>query len=193
MLNRSCQTSRHPLSDRGADLYETPAVAIEALLRVEQLPHRIWEPACGPGAIVRVLRAAGYLVHASDLLDYGCPGSEAGVDFLLERQAPSGVECVVTNPPFRLAEHFAAHALQLVPHVIMLLRLGFLESSRRTEILEQRGLARVHIFKKRLPMMHRAGWQGRRATSAIPFAWFVWQRGYAGHAELRRVSWEPPA
>jgi hypothetical protein len=29
-------------AERGHDLYETPAVAVEALLRVEQLPYRIW-------------------------------------------------------------------------------------------------------------------------------------------------------
>ena len=32
---------RSPFMERGNDLYETPAVAVEALLRVEQLPYRI--------------------------------------------------------------------------------------------------------------------------------------------------------
>ena len=39
---------RHPLADRGADLYETPAVAVHALRRAEMLPLRIWEPAAAP-------------------------------------------------------------------------------------------------------------------------------------------------
>jgi hypothetical protein len=51
--------ARHALADRKDDLYETPDVAVRALMRVENLPLRIWEPACGRGAIVRVLRAAG--------------------------------------------------------------------------------------------------------------------------------------
>jgi hypothetical protein len=33
---------RSPFMERGNDLYETPTVAVEALLRVEQLPYRIW-------------------------------------------------------------------------------------------------------------------------------------------------------
>jgi hypothetical protein len=37
--SHAANPGRHPLSDRGQDLYETPAVAVEALLRVEQLPH----------------------------------------------------------------------------------------------------------------------------------------------------------
>ena len=57
MLDHSCQVQRHALSERKDDLYETPVVAVEALLRVETLPHRLWDPACGPGNIVDVLRA----------------------------------------------------------------------------------------------------------------------------------------
>src|SRR5262249_46930029 len=62
----------HPYADRGVDLYETPAPAVRALLKEESLDGPIWEPACGPGAIVRVLRAAGHRVIATDLVDYGC-------------------------------------------------------------------------------------------------------------------------
>ena len=66
MLDHSCKSARL-LSERGLDLYETPAVAVEALLRVEQIPQRIWEPAAGRGAIVNVLRRAGHEVIASDI------------------------------------------------------------------------------------------------------------------------------
>ena len=51
-----------------ATIAKTPQEAVLALLRVERLPHRIWEPACGPGAIVKVLRAAGHDVVAADSL-----------------------------------------------------------------------------------------------------------------------------
>jgi hypothetical protein len=58
----------------------------------------------------------------------------------------------------------------------MLLRLAFLESERRSAILESGWLTRVHVFRKRLPMMHRVGWNGPRASSALAFAWFCWDR-----------------
>jgi hypothetical protein len=64
MLDHSCQVQRHALSERRDDLYETPEVATRALLLVEQLPHHLWEPAAGRGAIVCVLRAAGHEVLA---------------------------------------------------------------------------------------------------------------------------------
>src|SRR5262249_61868870 len=75
-LDFSCQVQRHPLSVRGSDCYETPPAATRALLAVETLPHRIWEPCVGKGA--------------------SYPG---GVDFLMERSAPLDVDCIVSNPP----------------------------------------------------------------------------------------------
>jgi hypothetical protein len=188
-LDMSSQSRRSPHSERGLDLYETPAVAIEALLRIEKLPHTIWEPAAGRGAIVRVLRDRGHAVIASDIHDYGFPLHFTG-NFLEAIDLPTGVEAIVTNPPFRLAEEFVAHALELSPLVIMLLRLAFLESERRCNILENRGLARVHVFRKRLPMMHRDGWEGRKANSGMAFAFFVWDCTHRGPTTINRISWE---
>jgi hypothetical protein len=66
----------------------TPPEAVWALLAAEDLPAAIWEPACGPGAIARVLRAAGHRVVATDLVDYGSPDQNAArIDFLLEQTA----------------------------------------------------------------------------------------------------------
>jgi hypothetical protein len=70
----------------------------------------------------------------------------------------------------------------------MLLRLAFLESERRSPILDGGQLARVYPFRNRLPMMHRAGWNGPRASSAIAFAWFCWDRDHRGPTELHRIS-----
>ena len=52
----------HPLADRGDDVYETPEIAVEALLKVKNLPRGIWEPAYGPSAHRAVLRRHGHVV-----------------------------------------------------------------------------------------------------------------------------------
>lgn len=179
----------HSIQERGVDLYETPACAVDALLAVEKLPHHIWEPACGRGAIVDILRRHGHTVWATDLCDHGCRESQFKVDFLLERQSRIDVEAIVTNPPFSLAQQFVERALSLAPKVVMLLRLGFLESERRTPILDNGKLARVLVFKKRLPMMHRDGWAGPKSSSAMAFAWYVWDRFHQGPTEMRRISY----
>jgi hypothetical protein len=185
--------TKAPLADRKDDLYESPPEAVRALLKAEKLPEVIWEPACGPGAIVRVLRDAGHKVYATDLVDYGCPDSESRRDFLFEHDPGFCVGAIVTNPPFKLAAEFVTHALTLCPKVIMLLRLAFLESERRTAILDCGMLARVHVFRNRLPMMHRDGWTGNKVTNPTAFAWFVWDREHRGPTELHRISWDTAA
>lgn len=194
-LSSGTGNKRAPLKERKDDLYETPAAAVHALLGVEELSGFIWEPACGPGAIVRVLRAANKLVYATDLVNYQSPDQNAwGRDFLMERRVPicanQPATTIITNPPFKLCGEFVAHALTLCPRVIMLMRLAFLESEKRRDVIDNSPLARVHIFRKRLPMMHRAGWEGRKSNSGMAFAWFVWEQGHQGPATLHRVSWE---
>jgi hypothetical protein len=180
------------------DLYETPAVAVESLLREVELPRAIWEPACGPGAIARVLRQYGHEVLATDLVDYASPDQDGhGVDFLFDINpdfdpaiADFSPHAIVTNPPFKLAAEFVARAMKCAPLVVMLLRLAFLESERRSPILDNGTLREVLVYRKRLPMMHRTGWEGRKANSGMAFAWFIWDRAHRGPARLHRISWD---
>jgi hypothetical protein len=81
---------------------------------------------------------------------------------------------------------------------IMLLRLAFLEggggrtrkAALRRYVLDEHPPARVHIFRLRLPMMHRAQWEGEKSNSGMAFAWFLWQRGHVGPTAVDRISWE---
>jgi len=184
---------KHKLADRGHDLYETPIEATIALMRAEKLPHWIWEPAAGRGAISTYL-SGWHAVVAHDLVNYG-PHLEAfGRDFLMETKRPfDWIDTIVTNPPYKLAADFVRHGLELCPTVIMLLRLSFLESEGRSDILDGGKLARVHVFRNRLPQMHRDGWEGPKASSAIPFAWFVWDSRHTGPATINRISWRHTA
>lgn len=192
MTGASTGAKRSRLADRGLDLYETPGEAVRALLAREPVPLLVWEPACGPGAIVRELRAAGRFVYASDLADYGAPMQAVqgwpGRDFLFERagQGAPEVAAIVTNPPYMLATEFVEHAMRLAPMGYFLLRTAFLESERRQPLFASGMLARVLIFANRLPMMHRADWDGPRSTSTQSYAWFVFDRNHAG---LPTVDW----
>lgn len=197
LLDMSTGNRVHAIADRKDDLYQTPPVAVHALLKVEPIPLTVWEPACGPGAIVRELRAAGRAVIATDLVDYACEDSEARRDFLMEQQAPAGVPAIVTNPPFKLAEEFVEHAIALVPEVYMLLRVAFLEGLRWERGFAEH-LARVHIFAPRLPMMHREGWDGPiNSNSGMAFGWFVFHRDYAKRTrsapQIHWINWKARA
>ena len=185
--------ARSSFAARGNDLYETPPEAVRALLAVEPLSFRIWEPCAGRGAIVRELVAAGHEVVGQDLVAYegADPGIESGIDFLREVRPPLRFTCIVTNPPFKLADQFIRHGLTLVPLVIVLLRLAALEGTARSDLIDHH-LRRLWLGRERLPMMHREGWSGRRLGQAgAPFAWFIFERERrrAQAFEVRRMSW----
>jgi len=96
---------QHSYAERDLDLYETPVCAVEARVRVGDLPHHILEPAAGRGAIVKVLRAAGHKVYASDVRHYDFP-LDAEIDFLSMNKVPARTEMIMTNPPFMFAARF---------------------------------------------------------------------------------------
>jgi hypothetical protein len=177
----------HPHADRGDDLYESPPCAVHAIMREGILTHRIWECAAGNGAIVTPLRDAGHVVFASDKIHRTFP-LDRECDFLKETKAPAGTEMIVTNPPYSHATEFVEHALELCPRVLMLLRLSFLESRRRSHLFKSRKLVTVYQFIERLPMMHRDGWTGRRATSSVAYAWFYFDRRNAAAASIEHIS-----
>lgn len=68
--NRMIQ-ERRVVSRKDADFWPTPDWATAdwataAVLDRENLPGRVWEPACGDGAMARVLEGRGYRVEATD-------------------------------------------------------------------------------------------------------------------------------
>ena len=166
-------SDRH--ENRGLDAYFSPPEAVLSLLQLEKefLPRSIWEPAAGDGAIVKPFRNAGFRVVASDVASYGLEDCASGIDYLSAAADPS-VQGIITNPPYRLAMRFAEKAMAEVPYVALLLRTNFLESTARLPFFRKHRPARLWIASRRLPMMHRHGWQGPRAPSNTCFAWFVW-------------------
>jgi hypothetical protein len=177
--------STHSLADRGDDFYPSPIEAVKSLIAIEheRLPSVIWEPACGDGAIVKPLEDAGHYVIATDLVDYG-GGYEGDVDYLSAGPHPL-VEGIVTNPPYKLATEFVQKAVAEVPYSAWLLRLNFLESIKRLTFFRQTPPARVWVSSRRLPMMHRHGWDGPKSTSNMTYAWFVFEKD----ARETKIGW----
>lgn len=163
------------------DFYPTPPEATKALLAREKFIGPVWEPACGDGAISRVLIDAGYEVVSTDLVDRGY--GQSRVDFLMEyrSQAPN----VVTNPPYKYACEFARKAVELsTGKVAFLVRLQFLESKERRELFDQYPPARVWVFSERLSMQRGRQATEQDATGMIAFIWIVWDRAHVGPTTL---------
>ena len=166
------------------DAYFTPTDTIEDFLETQQILTKdmtIWECSCGDGQISKQLMKRGYNVISTDLNDYGF--GVTGVDFL--KTTKQDIDCIITNPPYRLAEKFINHALQQSPIVIMLLRLTFLEGQQRSRGLwKNTPLHRVFICGRR-PSMYKTDHVGEKSGGFVAYAWFVWKRGSTD----RKIEW----
>jgi len=185
--------------ERGDDLYETPIEAIRALLALESFSPTVLEPSVGKGAILRPLEAAGYEVMIADLVDRGIStrrgeAQQVG-DFLAMRCAIKAGADIVTNPPFGIANAYAAHAMREFrpAKMALLLNLNFMcgfDDADRRFVMDENPPSRVYVFTRRLPMMHRDGWDGPTASSQMNCAWFVWERNVDGSYGNGWSSWK---
>jgi hypothetical protein len=182
-----CGVGVHTLEERGDQHYKTSPLATRALIAEESkwIPRHgwLWEPACSDGTgIVLPLREAGFNVVASDIRDRQCPDS--WVSDFFNTAGPGDLTGIITNPPFSMARDFIDRALNKCGYVAMLLRLAFLEGNARKPWFQSGPLARVHVSSRRLPMMHREGWTGPKAGSAVCHAWFVWDVRHEGRPTI---------
>lgn len=141
-------------------------------------------------------------VTASDVHDYSATfrGQHRVGDFLVTwDHSPmiqaQGVDWIITNPPFRLAQEFIATALGIARQgVAMLVRSAFLESRERYEALfAKHPPTDILQFVERVPM-HK-GKLSAEATTATAYCWLVWHP--SGHGGLRqdgapRFRWIAP-
>lgn len=164
----------------GPDFFPTPAWATHALIDNEDFHGSIWEPACGDGAMSRVLETTGNKIISSDLYDRGF--GEAGHDFLKScRRAPN----IVTNPPYNAAEGFVRVGVQRAEaKFALLLRLAFLEgANRQRTIFTDAPPSRVWVFSERITFYPAGAVQKGSGTTA--YAWFVWDKAAAPFTELK--------
>lgn len=195
--------------ERGNNLYETGPEAMAVLLGLESFLPLVLESSCGPGAIARAMEADGHEMILSDLVDYGTADQHGQVqqvrDFLAitrdEIEAWAGGEDfdLVTNPPYgEVLNAYVAHALTVIRprKMALLLNLNFLagcEDRDRNQVLDQMSPERCIVFSRRLPMMHRDGYDGQKSSSQMNTMWVIWERGedgsYAGAFRIQRADW----
>lgn len=170
-----------PIDREKDDFYATPHSAIAQLLAVEPFTTEVWQPACGDGAISKVLESQGHIVYSTDLVDRGY--GLGGVNFFTETSLFSGD--VVTNPPFKLGTEFVRHALGVTQgKVAMLLKIGFLEGPTKADLHAK--LSRVWVIRRRVTFLKngktfsRSNGKGGIHT----YAWFIWDHETTGPTKI---------
>lgn len=163
------------------DLIQTPSVAVKLLLEVEEFKGRIWEMACGLGAISRVLEGAGHKVYSTDLYDHGY--GRAGVDILTTEMVHDNI---ITNIPYsKMVEILAVAHLRYRKKMTLLLPLAGLGMSiRRAESIRGSGPTTVYLFTKKVPYVDR---EGNVKASTFPHIWVVWDKQREGGGT--RLEW----
>lgn len=178
--------SNHASEERAhLDYYATDPRALELLLELEEFSENVWECACGEGHLSEVLRANGFNVLSTDLIDRGYGIGD--VDFLESTETFDGD--IITNPPYKYAKEFVEHAIETITDghkVAMLLRIQFLEGKARRELFDKYPPARIYVATGRIKCAKNGDFDKyKKEGSAQAYAWFVWEKPYAGDAVVK--------
>jgi len=171
------------------DFYATHADSTISLLKVEEIIYPALEPACGEGHISKLLEQQNTLSQDLIYRGYGT----GGIDFLIDRDYTSvHINTVITNPPFKFFQEFVEKALKVAnKKVIMFGKLQALEGIKRATFLETTPLRTVYVFKRRQqPMRNGKEFDeltGKKMSSTMAFAWFVWEIGYEGKPTIEWI------
>jgi hypothetical protein len=147
-----------------SDFYPTPPEATQALLDFLHIPPsmRIWEPACGEGHMVEVMERNGLDVIGTDI--------QQGTDFLTA-ELPEGVDWIITNPPFSLAEDFIKKCCSHDVPFALLLKSQYWHAARRLSLF----LAHPPMYV--LPLTWRPDFTFKTRGKGSPLMdviWCVW-------------------
>ena len=166
-LNLTNSSTKH--KRRALDFYPTPPEVTHALMLFIRLNRCVvWEPACGDGAMARVIASYGHKLLASDIRETGV--GKGGIDFL---QINHPCAAIITNPPFDLSELFIRHALKQTDTVAMLLKSQYWHAAKRKELFREHTPALI------LPLTWRPDFLNgdRGGSPTMDVIWTVWMPG----------------
>lgn len=183
---------------RESDYYPTPddvADRVVALCSGHAVSGDVLEPSAGSGAFIRAVRKwmPSARVTAVEPDQNRWPALHAEGDalrlypFALETLSDSVPDerwdLIIGNPPYSLAEQHVRLCLSLLApagRLVFLLRLSFLESTKRAALFREKPLSDVYVFSKR-PSFTNDG-----KTDSAAYAVFVWTDG---HRDAPKLHW----
>ena len=171
------------------DFYPTHPAITKMLLEREELTGNIWEPACGRGDMSEVFIDRGYDVLSTDLIDRGY--GEGGIDFLDDTQISrfGAADNVITNPPFRFALDFVLQSKKIARNKICILNATmFLDGIKRYEMWQDKDFPLKTMYQ----FAGRVGFRKNEIVDQtegglIPWAWFVFEKGYTGDPTIKWI------
>ena len=173
------------------DFYRTPEWATQALLdHIDIRGLRIWEPACGDGAMSEVLKAAGARVFSTDVVDRGY----AGLDRLLDYTGPHPKKLpsfagVITNPPYGLRGALTVEFIEVALRNLgdgfcaFLLAMDHDSAKTRASLYDHPQFAAKIVLRRRCKWFDTPG----SASPKENHAWHMW-----GNVPFRPIANRSP-
>lgn len=166
---------------RSMDFYPTPPDVTASLLNVLDIPKgaTIWECAAGDGDMVDVMEQLGYKVIRSDIC--------TGTDFLTDTEDRQ-FDWIITNPPFKLAEHFIRKAATYNKPFAMLLKSQYWHAKTRVRLFKEITPAKIY------PLAWRPNFQFKERQKSSPLMdvmWCVWmpdKKNYSTYMPIGRTE-----
>ena len=149
--------------------------------RVRKLAREtIWEPCSGEGDIANVLLKHARVVE-SDITALSARPHLRQLDFL--KATKKLATAIVTNPPYKHATEFIAHAIKLgTGYHAWLLKADFMCAQRRLELVNELGYpARIWGLTERPDFLGQGG-------PTMNCSWFVWDGANRSHAQFELLS-----
>jgi len=162
-----------------SDFYETPYSMTRRFLDGYTFTNEVLEPACGSGAIVKVLQERGYDVSHYDV----------ETDFLKETRKWQNV---VTNPPFSLAHEFIEKCAEIcTEEFALLLPLSYLHGKKRYDDFfanNKIGLKAINVFTRYPLLGESLREDGKYHTGMMVYAWFVFAKDHVAEPVIRWID-----
>lgn len=169
------------------DWYATKPDDVKQLLKAigNEISGSVWEPACGTGHISEVMKANGYNVFSSDIVDRGY--NDITGDFL-SLDCKDQFDIIITNPPYSLAQEFVEHAMKQVKDgglAIFLMRTLFVDGQARyNDLYSKCNPKYIYSFVKRTYGLI-GGDSDNKSSTAMSHSWFIFQKGFSGDTIFR--------
>lgn len=172
------------------DYYATPYESTKALLNNVNFIGDFLEPCVGGGHIADIIKQYyNTEIFCCDLVDRGYPNTL--VTNFLTHKFSRKFDNIITNPPYSLAQEFLEKGMEVINNggkIAMFLKIQFLEGAKRREMFIKYPPKCIYVFSKRQNPWRNGSpvdEKGKPWNSTMCFAWFIWEKGYAGEPIVR--------
>jgi hypothetical protein len=96
---------------------------------------------------------------------------------------------IVTNPPYKYATEFLVKSMESLKegrYYCAFLKILFLEGQARRKVFEKYPPRYIFVYSKRQDCAKNGDFKSK-GSSAVAYAWFIWQKGYAGESVVKWI------